>query len=98
MKKFKYKFYLNYKFLIKSELKKNVLNFLKKNFLLNLKIRQKSTLLLNKNFKKNNKNKIKLFCLFTGRTKFVLKKIKISRLFFKKYSNRGYQIGIFKKS
>lgn len=80
MKKHRYYFTKVYKYLINNEIKRNVLKFLKFNTTLALEIRQKSYLLLDLNFQKTNFNKIKLYCILTGRTHFVINKFKVSRL------------------
>lgn len=99
MKKHKYRYTSNhYRGLIRKELKKNALKYLRFNTLLNKKLRQKSYMLLVINFGFLNLNKLKIFCLLTGRTRYVLKKFKISRLAFKKVINLGYNCGYYKKS
>lgn len=98
MKKHKYRYHKYFNKLIKKELKKNVLKYLRFNTMINTKIRQKGYILLVINFNFFNFNKLKIFCLLTGRTHYVLKKFKISRLAFKKIINLGYNCGYYRKS
>ena len=45
-----------------------------------------------------NFNKFRQFCLFSGRTRFILKSTKMSRMFFKKNVSLGFATGTFKLS
>jgi ribosomal protein S14 len=45
-----------------------------------------------------NFNKFRQFCLISGRTRFILKNAKISRMFFKKNVSNGLVVGTFKLS
>lgn len=96
MKKHKFRYAKFTRLLLNTELKKNVFKFIKYNVCFNSKLRQKVYLLLTVNFKNNNFNKSKLFCLMTGRTRYVLKKFRISRLTIKKFTNSGYNTGYYK--
>lgn len=98
MKKHKYRYYRFYKILFLREIKKNSLKYLRLNTFFNLELRQKALIILNMHFNFKNYNKLKLFCLLTGRTRYVLKKFKISRLAFKKIINLGYNCGYFRSS
>ena len=51
-------------------------------------------------FKKNqyfNLNKIKKYCLITGRLRFVIYKQKFSRIIFREYTSQGLITGVFKR-
>lgn len=98
MKKHKYKYPNHYRLLIKKELKRNALKYLRFNVFLNNQLRQKAYLLLIINFSFLNFNRLKIYCLSTGRTRYVLKKFKVSRLAFKKIINFGYNCGYFRGS
>lgn len=48
----------------------------------------------NKNF---NLNKLKKYCIFSGRMRFIIKNQKVSRMFFRELVSKGSISGIFKK-
>lgn len=98
MKKHKHRYPKYFSLLDKRELKRNVLKYMRFNIFLNNQLRQKAYLVLIINFSFLNFNRLKIYCLSTGRTNYVLKKFKVSRLAFKKIINLGYNCGYFRGS
>ena len=60
-------------------------------------IRQYTISILYDKYRLLNLNKLKLFCLITGRTRFVLKYFKLSRMSIKENLTQGYGVGFYKK-
>lgn len=56
--------------------------------------------ILNKNYYKNNyyKTKIKNYCVISGRSRSVIRKFKVSRIFFRILGSKGYYFGLKKSS
>ena len=97
MKKHKFYYRDKTKKCVKYYIKLKIINIIKKNYKLNKTIRQKimiKSFNLNKNF---NLNKLKKYCYFTGRLRFIINKNKVSRVTMRELVSNGYFSGFFKK-
>src|SRR5947208_1814982 len=90
--------YLNYKDNIyRSQLKRELLNYIYKSCYTDIRIKVKYRfLLINKFIKYLKLNKIRSRCIFTGRSRFVFKYFHLNRNSLKFFSSFGYISG-FKK-
>lgn len=73
------------------------MRLLKKNFKFNNTLRQR---IIIKNFRINSKfnlNKLKKYCILTGRLRFIIKNKKYSRMVLRELTSKGYIFGMFKK-
>lgn len=75
---------------------KNV-QILKKNYKFNKAFRQKLMIKRYNVNKTYNYNKLKKFCMFTGRIRFIIKTQKMSRMTFREMVTYGFLSGYFKK-
>ena len=75
---------------------KNV-QILKKNYKFNKTFRQKLMIKRYNVNKTYNYNKLKKFCMFTGRIRFIIKTQKMSRMTFREMVTYGFLSGYFKK-
>jgi ribosomal protein S14 len=72
------------------------LKFIKNNEIINFYTRQYITTKLHYKYRLYNLNKLKLFCVVTGRTKGVMKNFKLSRMSFIESVGRGEITGFYK--
>ena len=97
MKKHIYYYRDKTKLCIKNFLTLKNLNSMKKNFKLKNSIRQKVILKsfkVNKNF---NLSKLKKYCIYTGKLRFIIKNQKASIISFRELASKGKISGVFKK-
>lgn len=94
----RHKFLLPKKYLknTRQSLHKIVLNYIKDNTLVNYRSRQSCISKFSFHFDNLSLQKLKIFCIFTGKTRFVMKKFKISRICIKENLNYGYLVGFYK--
>lgn len=94
----RHKFFLPKKYLknVDMLLRGAAVNYVKSNTLVNYNSRQKC--LSKFSFKFNNLNlyKLKIFCILSGKSRYVMKKFKISRICIKESLNYGYMVGFYK--
>ena len=72
------------------------LMYLKNNRTINYHLRQHVINILSDKYRVHNYNKLKMFCLFTGRTKSIMKIFKISRMCIIENMSLGFITGFFK--
>ncbi len=77
-------------------LRKAALNYVKSNTLINYKTRQNCISIFTFKFKTLSLQKLKIFCIFSGKSRSVMKKFKISRISIKENLNCGYMVGFYK--
>jgi small subunit ribosomal protein S14 len=80
----------------KKILQQHILKFIKKNYYIQNTLKQR---LMLKTFKINQKfnfNKLKKYCLLTGRLRFIISKNKFSRIVFRELASFGQITGVFK--
>jgi small subunit ribosomal protein S14 len=98
MKKHKYYFREKLKYCVKISLKKQLLLFIRNNTFLNGSLRQRSLNKLTEINKIFNLNKLKKFCIFTGRLRYVINQTKFSRMIFRELASRGCLCGVMKNA
>lgn len=77
-------------------LRGTLLNYIKNNTLINYRSRQKCISRFGFKFNSLSLHKLKIFCIFSGKSRFVMKKFKISRICIKENLNSGYMVGFYK--
>jgi ribosomal protein S14 len=98
MKKHKYYYREKLKYCFKISFKSRFLLFIRNNQFLDYTFRQRSMnrlIELNKPF---NFNKLKKFCIFTGRLRYIMNQTKLSRMVFRELSSKGYVFGVTKNA
>ena len=97
MKKHIYYYRDKTKLCTKKFFKLKYLGIFKNSFKINNTIRQSvmiKSFKINKNF---NLSKLKKYCIFSGRLRFVIKNQKVSRMFFRELVSQGLIAGVFKR-
>lgn len=97
MKKHSYYYREKLKLCTKYYIKLKNVQILKKNYKFNNTFKQKLIIKkynINKNY---NYNKLKKFCVLTGRLRFIVKTQKMSRMTFREMVTYGFLSGYFKK-
>lgn len=94
----RHKFFLPKKYLKNNHtpLKGLALNYVKNNTLINYNSRQICISKFGFRFNNLSLNKLKIFCIFSGKSRFVMKKFRISRICIKESLNSGYMVGFYK--
>lgn len=94
----RHKFFLPKKYLKSTDmfLKALALNYVKNNTLINHNSRQKCISKFSFRFNNLSLNKLKIFCIFSGKSRSVMKKFRISRICIKESLNSGYMVGFYK--
>lgn len=94
----RHKFFLPKKYLKNTcmSLKATALNYLKNNTLINHKTRQNCISKFTFKFERLSLQKLKIFCIFSGKPRSVMKKFKISRISIKESLNGGHMVGFYK--
>jgi ribosomal protein S14 len=98
MKKHKYYYKEKIKYCVKNSLKKQLLLFIRNNTFLNSSLRQRSMNKLTELNGSFNLNKLKKFCIFTGRLRYVINQTKFSRMIFRELTSRGSICGVMKNA
>lgn len=97
MKKHIYYYRDKTKICTKKYFKLKYLAIFKNSFKINNTLRQ-STMIKSYNINKDfNLSKLKKYCIFSGRLRFIIKNQKVSRMFFRELVSKGLITGIFKK-
>ena len=81
---------------IKNNIHRRVLVSLKNNSLLNYYLRQHITQKLHKKYKFNNFNRLKIFCLLTGKTRSVMSRFKVNKMVVLEDVSEGMFVGFYK--
>ena len=97
MKKHSYYYRDKLKIATKSYVKLKNIQILKKNYLFNKNFKQKLIIKAFNINKSYNYNKLKKFCVFTGRLRFIIKNQKMSRMTFRDNVSKCLLAGYFKK-
>jgi ribosomal protein S14 len=94
----RHKFFLPKKYLKSAcaSLNKIAVNYVKSNTLINYKSRQNCISKFSFRFNNLSLQKLKIFCVLTGKTRFIMRKFKISRICIKENLNYGYMVGFYK--
>lgn len=71
-------------------------NYIKNNTLIGYRSRQNCISKFSFKFNNLSLHKLKIFCIFSGKSRFVMKKFKISRICIKEKLNNGYMVGFYK--
>lgn len=75
-----------------------IYRFIRLNFNFPFIYRQRCLLLLSKYNQKFNFNKLLNYCLETGKFRFILKNLKISRMSLKSFNSSSFLVGFYKSS
>ena len=97
MKKHKHYFKSKIKIVTKKLLKFKVYKFTKNNIFLNTSLKQRIMLKSFKTSQYFNINKIKKYCIITGKLRFIINNQKFSRSVFREFCSFGLVSGIYKK-
>lgn len=98
MKRHKYYYKEKIKICMTIKYKHQILLYLRNNFYTSLELKQKVFNCLIVKSKKYSFTKLKNFCIYTGRLRFILGNTKMSRITFKEFAAKGNIIGIIKLS
>jgi hypothetical protein len=96
MKRHKYYYRKKIEQFIKNSTQRRVLVSLKNNSLLNYHLRQYITNKLNCKYKSNNFNRLKIFCLVTGKTRSVMSSFKVNKMVVLEDISEGMFSGFYK--
>ena len=98
MKRHDYIFPKKYEKVYLNSFNSMILKYMRDNVSLNLEVRQKVYLNIMSINKKNTLSKLKSFCIMTGRVRFTITKLKVSRMLIKTFTGYACYSGMYKAS
>lgn len=98
MKRHDYMFPKKYEKVYLNRFNTIIFRYIRDNISLNFKVRQKCYLNIILINKKNTLSKLKSFCIMTGRVRFTITKLKVSRMLVKTFTSFACYSGIYKSS
>lgn len=97
MKKHKHYFKSKIKIVTKKLLKFRIYKFIKGNVFLSSSVKQRIMLKSFRSSQQFNINKIKKYCIITGKLRFIINNQKFSRSIFREFCSFGLISGVYKK-